>query len=148
MQVTTGDGMLLTVNQQTAEASRAAGRLQESAAQLGSWRDALVFTLGKYASAVTTLTAERDDLAARLAALQDSTRDRQASHTAQAALMAGELRDVRARLVLAEQRRTRSASALRQLSASSGLLRTSATRPWPRPPAPVGDSPNSRTARP
>ena len=121
VQVTADNAMLLTVNQQTAEASRAAVRLQESVAQLGSWRDALVFTLGKYASAVTTLTAERDELAARLAALQDNARDREASHAARAAVMASELRDLRARLVQTEQRQDQVSQ---RLAATERKLRT------------------------
>jgi hypothetical protein len=101
VQVSAEAGMRLAVSQQTAEASRAAGRLQESAAGLESWRAGFAFMLGKYASAITTLTTERDGLAAQLAAQQE----RESGHAAQAALLAGELRDVRARLVLAERQR-------------------------------------------
>jgi WD40 repeat protein len=105
MQVTAETDIWMTVNHRAAEASQAAGRLQETAAELKSWRAGLVFTLGKYASAIRTLTTERDKLASELAAQQDSARQRESGHARQLGVIASELRDVRARLVRAEQQR-------------------------------------------
>src|SRR5450755_1662512 len=162
VQVTAETGVRLAVSQQAAEASRAAGRLQESAAGLGSWRAGLVFTLGKYASAITTLTTERDELAAQLAVQQERAQQQESGHAAQAALMASELRDVGARLVLAEQqheqvrqrlaeteRKLRAAETLRddafaQAARSRGELARLEHRPAPAPPAlpaPVASDP-------
>lgn len=105
VQVTAKSGRLLAINQQTAEASRAAGYLQESVAGLASWRAALVFTLGKYAKAIQMLIAERDELATRLATQQNRARERESGYAAEAALMADELHDVRNRLDLAQHQR-------------------------------------------
>ena len=126
VQVTAEAGVLLTVNQQAAEASRTAGRLQESATALESWRASLVFTLGKYATAVDAMAAERDKLTTRLAAEQGRARDQEASRAAQAAAMADELRDVRARLAVTVQQRDQVSQQLaateRQLRAAKHLL--------------------------
>jgi hypothetical protein len=60
VQVTTEAGVLLAVSQRAAEASRVAGRLQESVNDLQSWRNGLSFALGKHASEISSHTAQQD----------------------------------------------------------------------------------------
>jgi hypothetical protein len=60
VQVTAEAGVLLAICQRAAEASRVAGRLQESVNNLQSWRNGLSFALGKYASEISSHTAEQD----------------------------------------------------------------------------------------
>jgi sugar lactone lactonase YvrE len=125
VQVTADAGMQLALSQQTAEAGRAASRLQESVDALQAWRDGLSFTLGKYVSAITALTDERDELAAQLTAQEARARQRESGYAARSALMAEELRDIRARLTVAnalqEQLRQRLAETERSLMTAEKL---------------------------
>jgi hypothetical protein len=135
VQVTTGAGRVLTVSEQAAAASQAAGRMQESATQLEALRRMLTAALRGYATALAQLRAERDKLAAGVAAQQDRLRQQESRHAAETTRLAAELDSVRERLsqaeLLARQTRQRLDEAERKLTAAARLreeARSQATR--------------------
>ena len=104
----------LTTNEMAAAASQTLVRLQQSAGQLESWRETLVFALGKYSESIRALAAERAQLVEELSALRDRARRRESRLSAQVSQKDSELHDVKQRLERAEKLRERTRERLVQ----------------------------------
>jgi hypothetical protein len=115
--VSAGTDRWLVTNEMAATATLTVERLQDSTGQLEAWREALVFTLGKYAESIRKLTGDRDRLADDLAAARARAKQTQAGQAERVRLVTADLNDVRERLDQATDLHDRTSQRLKQTRA-------------------------------